>query len=195
VALTPLPENNTARLFVHYQTGGGTTAQEHVLTIRYNAALATPADIMLDLAAALTDNLAESQLFTGWSVTSAETQAQGAQIRLPTAVPAALSNVLGSGQSAATPQEQAREVRFIGRGLTSGRRASMSLYGLITGAIRENDFRFEPTAGDLLANQLLTMKGLGLTGAAYSTIAGDGTNWYDYVNWQFNSHWETEQRA
>lgn len=195
MALPPLPENNTDRLFIAYTTGGGATAQNHTMSIRYDQAFAQPSDIMLDMADAFTDAGADTQLFLGWQVTGAETQLAGSQVRLPVSVPAALLAVVGSGQAAATQSEQAREVRFIGRGLSTGRKVSMSIWGIVTAAIREADFRFEPTAGDLLANQLLTMRGLGLTGVAYTTIAGEPTNWYTYVNWQYNSHWESEQRA
>ncbi len=193
--LPPLDENNTARLFIRYQTGGGTLSQEHTLSVRYNASLATPFDIMDGLAGVLDNGPGEAALFDGWQVLSAENQAAGSVVRLPVSVPASLLAVVGAGQGFATPSEQAREVRFIGRGLNSGRRVSLSLYGVATGAIAEQDFRFVPPGGTGLAALLTHIKGLALTGAAYTTIAGDPTNWYDYVNWQYNSHWETEQRA
>lgn len=195
MALPPLPENNTDRLFIKYTTGGGTTAQEHTMGIRFNAAIASPSDIMLDIADALGNATNEGQLFSGWQVLSAEVQAEGAAVRLPVAVPAALLAILGTGGSGASQADQAREVRFVGRGLTSGRKVTLSIYGIIEGAIREPDFRFEPPSGDLLFDLGNTIRGIGLTGAAYSTIAGDATNWYEYVNWQYNSHWESEQRS
>lgn len=195
MALPPLPENNTDRLFVHYTSGGGATAQNHVMTIRYNAATAQPFDILTDLGDTFAGLANEGDLFDGWSVLRAETQAQGAQVRLPVSVPANLLAVTGNGQANVTQRSQSREVRFIGRGLTSGRRVSMSLYGIKDGAIESEDYRFEPTPGSLLADLLLLIKGIGLTGAAWTTIAGDQTNWYPYVNYQANSHWETEQRA
>ena len=195
MALPPLPENNTDRIFIYYTTGGGATAQEHVLSIRYNASLATAFDIMDDLASVLSLSTSEGDLLSGWSVLRAETQAEGSIIRLPATVPASLLAVLGTGQPTATPSTQAREVRFIGRGLTTGRRVSLSLYGVKDGAIAEADFRFEPATGGLLGDLLQFIKGIGLTGAAFSTIGSEQTNWYSYVNWQYNSHWETEQRA
>lgn len=195
MALPPLPENNTARLFVHYTTGGGATAQEHVMSIRYNAPTVAPGDVMLDLADALGNGTNEAQLYTGWQVLRAETQAAGSAVRLPTTVPASLLAILGSGGAAASQTDQSREVRFIGRGLTTGRKVSLSLYGVVAAAILEPDFRFEPVGPSLLADLMLNIKNSGLAGAAYTTIAGEPTNWYPYVNWNYNSHWETEQRA
>jgi hypothetical protein len=190
-----LPENNTDRLFIYYQTGGGATAQEHVMTIRYDASTAMPFDIMDDLAGIIGTAPFMASLFDGWNVLRAETQLEGSIFRFPTTVPASLLAVVGSGLASATPAQQAREVRFIGRGLVSGRKVTMSLYGLIDAIIAETDFRFEPVGGTPLANLLTFMKGIGLTGAAFTNIGKGQTQWYDYVNWQYNSHWETEQRS
>jgi hypothetical protein len=195
MALPPLPENNTARLFLTYTTGTAATAQEHTVSIRYNAAQATPSDIMLDLAEAMEGETLEAQLFEGWRFLSAETQAAGSQVRLPVTLPGALAGILGTGNNAPTPPDQAREVRLIGRGLVSGRRVSMSFFGIDGTAIAEQDFRFTPAGGTLLFSIRGLAAALAASGAAFTSIAGDATTWYAYVNWQFNSHWETEQRA
>ena len=195
MALPPLPENNTDRLFITYQTGGGATSQEHTLSVRFDAGVATPFDIMSDLGEILTDEAHQDGFFDGWRVLSAEVQAQGSQVRLPVAVPANLLAFVGAGQATATPSEQAREVRYIGRGLASGRRVSMSIYGFASTQIAEQDFRFTPALGTPIGDIGQYARGLGLTTAAFTTIAGDQTNWYTYVNWQYNSHWEGEQRA
>lgn len=195
MALPPLPENNTDRLFIYYTSGGGSTAQEHVFTVRYNGALAQPFDIMSDLGETMDLAGMEAELFVGWQVLRAETQAEGSQFRFPVSVPATLSNIVGAAGGAQTPIAQAREIRLIGRGLTSGRRVSLSLYGVAQSAITGDDFRFEPTGTNPLLDVLTFVKGLGLTGAAFTNIGKGTTQWYDYVNWQSNSHWETEQRA
>jgi hypothetical protein len=195
VALPPLPENNTDRLFVYYTTGGGVTAQEHVMTIRYSAALTDASAIMTALGTAMQDDAGGSFLFDGWQVLRAETQAEGSLFRFPVPVPSELSAVLGSGQAVATPTDQAREVRFQGRGSTSGRRTSLSLYGVAANAVLGGDFRFEPFPATLLGNLLELMQAQGAAGAAFLNIGGGPTTWYSYVNWQYNSHWESEQRA
>lgn len=195
MALPPLPENNTDRLFIYYTSGGGVSAQEHVMTIRYEATLAQPFDIMDDLGGIMNTTAFEAALFNGWAVLRAETQAAGSQFRFPVSVPASLLGVLGTAAGTKTPPQQARELRFVGRGLTSGRRVSMSLYGVDDGAIVGNDFRFEPVAASALDTLLTFMQGLGLTGAAFTNIGHGQTQWYDYINWQYNSHWESEQRA
>jgi hypothetical protein len=195
MALPPLPENNTDRLFVYYTTGGGVTAQEHVMTIRYDATLTDPSEIMTGLGTAMQADSGGGQLFDGWQVLRAEVQAKGSQFRFPVPVPGELLAVLGAGQEVATPTDQAREVRFQGRGSTSGRRVSLSLYGVATNAVLSSDFRFEPFPATLLGN-LLTFMGLrGSAGTSFINIGGGPTTWYTYVNWQYNSHWETQQRA
>jgi hypothetical protein len=195
VALPPLPENNTDRLFVYYTTGGGVTAQEHVMTIRYNAALTDPSAIMTALGTAMQADAGEGALFDGWQVLRAEVQAEGSQFRFPVPVPSELSAVLGSGQEVASPTDQAREVRFQGRGSTSGRRVSLSLYGVAANAVLGGDFRFEPFPATLLGNLLSLMALRGSAGTSFINIGGGPTTWYTYVNWQYNSHWETQQRA
>jgi hypothetical protein len=185
MALPPLPENNTDRLFVYYTTGGGVTAQEHVMTIRYDATLTDPSEIMTGLGTAMQADSGGGQLFDGWQVLRAETQAKGSQFRFPVPVPSELLAVLGAGQ----------EVGVQGRGSTSGRRVSLSLYGVATNAVLSSDFRFEPFPATLLGN-LLTFMGLrGSAGTSFINIGGGPTTWYTYVNWQYNSHWETQQRA
>lgn len=195
MALPPLPENNTDRLFLSYQTGGGATAQEHTLSIRYNGDLATPAGIQSDLADVFLNGSNQAQLFTGWSFLRAEVQLAGSPVRLPVPLDGGLAAVVGSGAAAASPSDQAREVRFIGRGLISGRRVSMSLYGAVNAAILENDFRFEPPTPGLLGELKNLALLLGASQLAFIAIDGGQTAWYPYVNWQYNSHWEGEQRA
>jgi hypothetical protein len=195
MALPPLPENNTDRLFIYYQTGGGTTSQEHVMTIRYDATLTDPSEIMTGLGAAMQADTGGGFLFDGWQVLRAETQAKGSLFRFPVPVPSELLAVLGSGQEVASPTDQAREVRFQGRGSTSGRKVSLSLYGVIAGAMLETDFRFDPVPSTLLGNLLTFIALRGSAGTSFINIGGGPTTWYTYVNWQYNSHWESQQRA
>jgi hypothetical protein len=195
MALPPLPENNTARLFITYVTGGISTSQEHTLSIRLSGLGGSANDVMLDLADALGSGTNESELFNGWRVLSAEQQAAGSIVRLPVTVPAALLAILGSGDSTPNPSDQAREVRFVGRGLVQGRRVSFSLYGVNRTSILQEDFRFTPAPGTLLGDVRLLAHNTGIAGAAYVTIGNEPTQWYSYVNWQQNSHWETAQRA
>jgi hypothetical protein len=195
MALPPLPENNTDRLFIYYQTGGGTTSQEHVMTIRYDATLTDPGEIMTALGTAMQADVGGGHLFDGWQVLRAETQAKGSLFRFPVPVPGELLAVLGTGQEVASPTDQAREVRFQGRGTTSGRKVSLSLYGVIGAAMLETDFRFDPAASTLLGNLRALMQVRGAAGTSFINIGGGPTTWYTYVNWQYNSHWESQQRA
>lgn len=192
--LPPLPENNTDRLFLYYTTGTAATAQEHVMTIRYNAVLEDPSDIMTVLGNAMQAGIGETQLFEGWQFLRAEIQAEGSQFRFPIPPTGALLGVLGTGDNAPSPTDQAREVRFIGRGTQSGRRVSMSLYGVNVGALLETDFRFDPVADTLLGNMRVLIQTQGVAGGSWTNIGKGPTTWYTYVNWQYNSHWETAQR-
>lgn len=193
--LPPLPENSTARLFLYYTTGVGPNAQEHVMTIRYNAAAASAGDIMTDLADLVFNAGNTAATHEGWKFLRAETQAQGAIPRFPVAVVPALLGYVGTGDDSASPSLEAREVRFIGRGTTTGRKVSLSLYGVSTSEIAEPDFRFTPPAGAFLSDMTTLMNFNGPAAASFINIGGGPTSWYTYVNWQYNSHWETEQRA
>jgi hypothetical protein len=195
MALPALPENNTDRLFLYYSTGGGATAQEHVMTIRYNASLANPSDIMSDLGDSMGGEGMEAQLFQDWQFLRGETQAEGSQFRFPISIAGPLTAILGTGLDNASPTQQAREVRLIGRGNTSGRRVSLSIYGVNDLQIEESDFRFDPTAGSIIGAIRVNAAVTGLSGAAYINIGKGATTWYTYVNWQYNSHWESRQRA
>lgn len=163
--------------------------------IRFDEGSVSPFTVMADIADVFTNGTNEQHLFQGWRFLAAEVQGVGEIVRLPVTPPASLLAVLGAGQVAATPAEQAREVRFIGRGLGTGRKVTLSIYGIETPRIAENDFRFIPTTPGLLGEFRDHMLFYSTSGTAYITIAGESTNWYNYVNWQYNSHWETAQRA
>lgn len=165
------------------------------MTIRYNAAAASAGDIMVDLADLVFNATNTAATHEGWKFLRAETQAQGAIPRFPVAVIPSLLGYVGTGDDSASPSLEAREVRFIGRGTTTGRRVSLSLYGVSTSEIAEPDFRFTPPAGAFLSDMTTLMNFTGPSGSAFINIGGGPTSWYTYVNWQYNSHWETEQRA
>ena len=195
MALPPLPENNTDRLFIRYQTGGGASSQEHTMSIRFDSAAISAFQVMEDLAETVFNVSNIAAVFDGWRVLDAEVQEAGALIRLPVTVPLSLLGFVGTGQELASAPEQAREIRFIGRGNVSGRKVSVSLYGVANTQYAESDFRFTPGPTTFLGDFLAAATLFSINGLAFLTIAGDRATWYNYVNWQYNSHWESEQRA
>lgn len=192
--LPPLPENNTARLFLHYTSGVNANSQEHLFTIRFDAAATSPAEIMSALASGPFRSEFLTATYEGWKFLRAEVQAAAAISRFPTPVLPALLGYIGTGLEDSSPAEEAREVKAIGRGTGTGRKVSLSLYGVNTNEITEVDFRFNPPVDSFLGELLDVANTLGLAGEAFINIGHGPTIWYPYVNWQYNSHWERAQR-
>lgn len=180
----PLPENNTGRVIVGYTTGRET----HTLIFRYGAG-ATPTQaidrVRLFLLAL------QSQLPNTWTVIDAQAQAAGAVVTLPVS----LGTLAGFTGSSALPIDVRREPlqwNFIGRGITSGRRTRVGLYGLTTDVANEYRYVGSGITGPF-ANAITVLQNGG--NIAPVTIAGDAVDWYDYVNVQYNSYWERRQRG
>ncbi len=184
MALPPLPENNTARLMVYYTTG----RREHAIQVRYvpPASVDDATDLLLAFLTPIVNYLP-----TTWAVLRAEHQEAGAIVRFPVT----LGSMAGfSGTNGATLNEavEPREYRWMGRGLVSGRRTSVSLYGVLLTS--PGNYRF--TEATMPSEFLTTISVLQSAPAAVATtIAGDEPAWKPYINVNYNSHWETEARG
>lgn len=191
--MAPLPDNSTARVWLSYQTGGGTTTQNHEMLIRYNSASGTTSTQALQVIGLALSAMGAAAFFDGWQATSARAAAQGSDVSLPIALPAPLTTLVGAGQATATIQEQAREVRFLGRSPSTGRRVSLSIYGMAGLFFADADFRVLRTTENLVGEFLDAIEDT----VAQAPVAIDNAvpNWYPYANWQYNSYWERTLRA
>lgn len=178
--MAPLPANNTNRFFLDYDTGGN----NHTLSIRYpgpSSDWTAVADWVNDFLTANNSNLYP------WNVVAARIQPAGADISTPVAWPG--SNSFGSGVQPV--HIRAWEARWLMRSF-DGRKTSFSLYGT----------KFDPAQGFRIytsQNTLVFDLDAILQNAAnenlWVTISGTSGNVYPYVDLNFNSYWEAEERA
>lgn len=184
MALPPLPENNTGRLFIDYTTG----RLEHTLIFRFGAS-ATAADALGR--AELFLGALQSLLAPNWAPVSARVQEAGELIALPFDL-GGLTEFSGGLPTDIPEADEPRQFKWVGRGVTSGRKTSVGLYGL--GIAQPPDYRY---SGLELQGQLENALNVLRNGAVTApvTIAGDAATWYDYVNVQYNSYWERRARG
>lgn len=191
--MAPLPQNNTGRAWLDYVTGSGFSAQQHSVMLRFTGEGEADGTAALAALAALIVAATEGAFFDGWQVVGARISAPGSDFALPAAVPAVLTSFLGEGQANPTYQSQAREARLVGRGTSTGRRVSVSLYGLVDSLFTSADFRL-PAGGSGFVFNLLEALNEAPEGVAVS-IGGDSVTWQSYMNWQYNSYWEGALRS
>lgn len=191
--MAPLPQNNTGRAWIDYVTGIGGTSQVHSVMCRFTGASGSDGDAALDALASVLAAPGEGAYMDGWQATGARIAAPGSDFSLPASLPFILTAFVGEGQASPTYQDQARETRFVGRGLTTGRRVSVSVYGLRASLFTSADFRLPAGGGDeiSLMRAAINSAGVGL----FVSIGNDETYWATYANWQYNSHWEGELRG
>lgn len=183
MALPPLPENNTGRLFIDYTTGRLT----HSLIFRYGAS-AGPADA-LGRATLFLDALKSSLPLT-WVVLGGRVQEAGSLITLPYDV-GDLATFAGTFAAGIPEADEPKQYKWVGRGVTSGRKTSLGIYGIARAT--PPDFRYSGEELSPNLNAALTVLKNGAVTAPV-TIAGDAATWYDYVNVQYNSYWERRAR-
>jgi len=179
MALDPLPSNNTPVMFIHYAFGGtARTFQARASGVFAFATLRADIEAFLSELAPIMDPT--------WAITGADWRVDGGIISLPVSPP---EPTAASGTTVPVVQHPL-EVRFVGRGSESGRRVTLSVYGLDITV--PDDYRLEE--GDSAA--LDAARDILNAGSpnSFVSIAGDPVLWYPYYNVQYNSHWEKEAR-
>ena len=177
--MAPLPENNTAVYFVDYAFND----QQRTMQFRQQPG-ASLGDLTFTISAFL--EALEPILCTGWVVTGARYRAALADFSLPVEFP----TVVTPGCGPLLAENNPRFYTFTGRGLTSGRRVRVHVYGLTLGV--PADYRRSPGENAALdaARTVLDVDGDGIFG----TIAGDNPQWYLYYNTGYNSYHERQAR-
>lgn len=177
--MAPIPSNNTAVLFVDYQTCG----EDHTVQCRFDAP-STVDDAMAAVAAVW--GAMDSLLYL-CTVTGARVRANGSNITLPVAWPEAAT--FGSG--AGPHQASAYYVDFIGRS-PGGRRVRMGFFGAQANAdaIAE-DFRLSSTDSGVVGDAVDI-----LNSADGTCLAVDGLQpiWYPYADIGTNAYWRNRIR-
>lgn len=185
--MAPLPPNSTTVLFIDYTTG----RNEHTFQVR-PAAGQTNDDIdgavraFLDALAFLLPN--------EWRVTGVRRRAAQSNITLPWSLTTTEAFIGSNTQSDLAEVEEPKEFVWVGRGQTSGRRVELSLYGILKPTpVAYRHFRGE--VNQQYVDDTLAVLQPEFGDSPFVTIAGDSPLWYPYVNINYNSYWEREQRG
>lgn len=176
--LTPLPDNNTARLWVQYNSGTGI----HEMMFRQVTSV-TKADFIFQVREFCTALAPLMRNTGGWS--AARYAAAGSDLSFPEVW------ALIAGTNASVPGVGLRTLyyTFTGRSLV-GRKARLFFYTPY--GAQEDDYRRE--VGDVA--QLDNARAV-LNAAARKIAAIDGSppEWYPYYNVGFNAYWQRRSRT
>lgn len=185
-----LPQNATSRVFVDYVTGTGSSAVAHTLAVRLGAG-GTATDgqtAVLDLLNAIGAGV----FVLGWQVTGVRFQAQGDNLSFVVPTLPALASFGGTSGGFFEPWREAMEVRFVGRGAQSGRRVSLSLYGLRVSPPDNYRLTVASPGAEWVGPAVAS---LNAATSPIVTIGGDTAQWYAYASVNFNSYWERALRT
>lgn len=185
--LVALPPSNTRRLFVDYEVAD----VPHSLQMR----LSTGANVIAAL-----DNLyyilnfCSGSLPTSWLVTGVRQAAAGSDITVP--VDYSTSNLFGfAGADTATfaPVNHPRQLNWVGRSLTTGRKVRVGIYGAAIAT--PANYRLGPGETVFASAEVFAALAAMSAGGQLVTIDETSPTWNQYVNVNFNSHWETQRRS
>lgn len=177
--MAPLPEHNTARLFVDYNNG----VHDHTLLVRYTPSAGS--DIAMDNAAAFLQAL--DPILYEIAIIGARIAATGSNITVP--IPWTGSPTYGDG---VMPLVNApRQMTFLGR-TSGGRRARWSIFGYK--GTWPDRYRYSSTEVAEIGDAIDALDDGGEAGA-FIAIDGFVPSLYPYADFNFNSYWETETRG
>lgn len=192
--MAPLPQNNTALMYFDYTTGNTSTSQEHTFVVRTREVLtATQIANVQAAAGALLTGITPGNLRQGWKVIRARKQDAGANFSLPVPLDAFLTAFVGTGPSSSVASAEALEWSFQGRSQTSGRRASVSIYGLVLGI--PATLRLDAVGTGWVGSAVGALNDASEASVGWDAIDGTQVSWYPYVNANYNSYWERELRS
>lgn len=185
--MTPLPVENTARLFVDYEVAN----VPHTMQLRVGPSAG---------AIAVLDNLfyildfVKTSLPISWVITGVRRANAGSTVSVPISYTASeLFGFTGTVAGTFPAVDHPRQLNWVGRSETTGRRVRLGLYGaLIT---TPANYRLGP--GETVFASAEVIAGLNVMAANGQALTIDGTapRWYSYVNVNYNSYWETERRS
>lgn len=176
--LPPLPESNTARLWVQYDTGVGI----HEMQFRKVSASAK-ADFITQVRSVCTQ--LAGLVWNSGGFTSARYASAGVDLSFPE--PWAAIN--GTNVTAPNPINRTNFVTFSGRSPT-GRKARLFFFNPYVA--NESDFRLE--LGD--SAQLQAAWNVLMAATPHiAAIDGAAPTWYPYYNFGFNAYWQRKART
>lgn len=189
-----IPTNLTHRLWFDYVTGNVPgVSKEHTIQWRFKGDYETDLVInegQIRMLRVLADGFLPGGLRTGWRIIRVRYCHPGENFSFPVEMITGLEAFAGSATTGWTADQEAMEISFQGRSYTTGRRASMSFYGVAVS--RDTNFRFTvgewsrlaPILDELTSDVLIPI----------SAIDGSTPVWYPYANQNSNSYWEKRIR-
>lgn len=178
MALAPLPEDNTARLFVNYTHD----TEEHEVQLRLLSPFTQG-----DLVGWFHNWLDNHSALFGSDVNfhSADWAAQGSSVRNPVAWDA----ISGSGTPTTFVTRLSRSGSFVGRS-PDGRKVRLFFYGMVYNL--DVTYRVYASEDPLLAAAITDLHSLS---SRVGTISGSAPIFKPYLNLRNNAYWQTELRA
>ena len=188
--MAPLPQNNTARVFVDYTS----LSVQHTLMVR-----PLPGATVPDMAALATNvaNVLRARMATTDSFFAARYSLALSDFSLPLTFEA-VPGVVSAFANIWTEDPESAFISLCGRSTTSGRRVRWDLYTPIRAADWPADNRFNPGENGPVDTLRLNWTAVvaGEAGPAPSVVAIDGSPVivYEYVNIAKNAYWQRKQR-
>lgn len=175
--LGALPPHNTARVWIDYNDGINT----HTLLIRHDSSVGSVMDSADTLFLALASDWYE--------ITIGEVRfaASGSDISFP----ATWSGSATYGATAMPGVFAPREMCFLGRD-SNGRRARWFLFGFEGSS--PDTYRLERVAANIV-DDILTVIEAAQTSDIFLSISGQRPTMYQYADFNFNNHYEADQRG
>lgn len=176
--LAPLPESNTARLFVNYAFG----ADRHTVQFRLLSPF-TMDNLLTWVNAWLVDSKPLFQAAVTFD--SADVALQGSDIRNPIS----WTPISGTATTLSDPTNRSRSGSFVGRS-PDGRKLRLFFYGIKFGpdatyrVNADEDFDLEAA-----------ITGLNALTSRVGTISGSAPIFKPYMNIRNNAYWQTELRG
>ncbi len=184
--MAPVADNLTNRLWVDYEVAN----VGHSFMVRYGEGVGAAA-VVGRVNQILT--FVQDYLPTSWLVTGVRTSLAGTDFSLPWDYSETdLYGFAGTDSDPFPEAEHPRELVYVGRSTTTGRRVRFSLYGtLIT---TPANYRFGPGESPFTNSAIFAALNAASSVGTFLTADGSAPTWYVYANVNYNSYWESERR-
>jgi len=176
--LTPLPEDNTARLFVNYTHG----TNEHEIQFRLLSPF-TQSDLVGFVSNWINNN--KSLWGTDVNFHSADWAAAGSSVRNPVS----WTPIVGTGTPPTFNTRFSRSGSFVGRS-PDGRKVRLFIYGWVYA--EDATYRIYGSEDALLQDAIDDLNALT---SRVGTISGSAPIFKPYINMRNNAYWQTELRS
>ena len=185
--MAPVANNLTGRIWVDYEVAN----VPHTMMVRY----VHPAQPLPDVLETIGQILGylKPVLHTSWVVTGVRQSLPNSTISLPIDYSnSPLQGFAGENGGTFDGVWAPREFVMVGRSSTTGRRVRFSVYGVVSST--PANYRFGPGESVFTTTTFVAALNAASFAGIYITADGSSARWYPYVNVNYNSYWERQQR-